>query len=95
MKYYCIDNDETLEDALGIPKKFIGRGEIMTDSERLDWLEKFINANGAILLHDGSMSGHGFSGLGLRPGCLDRTLRQAIDSCAGIEISLRVPEVKS
>lgn len=47
------------------------------DAARLDWLEAEINEHGAIHLHDGSKPyGHG---LGLRPGYMRRTLRQAID----------------
>lgn len=56
----------------------------MTDTERIDWLESYINENGAILLHDGSASNFGsYSGIGLRPGYVNRTLRQAIDDCGG------------
>ena len=55
----------------------------MTDTERLDWLEEFINREGAIMLHDGSKSDFGCAGLGLRPGWLRRHLREAIDSAAG------------
>ena len=51
----------------------------MTDTERLDWLEKFVNEHGGILLHDGNAKNFGFPGLGLRPGYLNRTLREAID----------------
>lgn len=47
------------------------------DAERIDWLESQINEHGAIHLHDGNHpAGHG---LGLRPGNLVRTLREAID----------------
>ena len=35
------------------------------------------------MLHDGSKSDFHCSGLGLRPGSLERTLREAIDQCAG------------
>lgn len=49
-----------------------------SDKERLDWLEKEANARGGILLHDGSENGR--RGLGLRPGALVRTLREAIDT---------------
>lgn len=46
------------------------------DAELLDWLESQINEHGAIHLHDGNNpNGHG---LGLRPGSLNRTLRDAI-----------------
>jgi hypothetical protein len=47
------------------------------DTARLDWLERRINEDGAIHLHDGKHP-HG-TGLGLRPGLMVRTLRQAID----------------
>lgn len=47
------------------------------DGRRLDWLESQINERGAIHLHDGSKPyGHG---LGLRPGNMKRSLRDAID----------------
>ena len=55
----------------------------MTDSQRIDWLESFINESGRIVLHDGDNSIKGYPGLGLRPGSLKRTLREAIDQCAG------------
>lgn len=50
------------------------------DGERLDALEIAANEPGGILLHDGSESGR--RGIGLRPGCANRTLREAIDSYA-------------
>ena len=53
------------------------------DKRRLDWLEWFINKHGAIMLHDGSKANFGESGLGLRPGNLVRTLREAIDEASG------------
>jgi hypothetical protein len=59
----------------------------MNDTERIDWLERFINKNGALVLHDGSKSNLPFSGIGLRPGTMNRTLRQAIDDCAGVKSS--------
>ena len=49
-----------------------------TDTERLDFLEEMANLPSGILLHDGSQGGR--LGLGLRPGNLRRTLREAIDS---------------
>lgn len=49
-----------------------------TDKERLDWLELMANQPGGLLLHDGSERGR--TGLGLRPGALARTLREAIDA---------------
>lgn len=51
----------------------------MTDSERIDALEAFINEHGALLLHDGCAKCNGHLGLGLRPGLLNRSLREAID----------------
>jgi hypothetical protein len=56
----------------------------MTDAERLDWLEDFINREGWIMLHDGSKSNFGCAGIGLRPGYMDRTLREAIDEASGV-----------
>ncbi len=57
----------------------------MNDEERIDWLEKYVNENGGLLLHDGSKSNFGFPGIGLRPGNLVRTLRKAIDDAAGVK----------
>jgi hypothetical protein len=54
----------------------------MTDTERIDWLERYINERGALLLHDGRYNGGPYYGLGLRPGRLVRDLREAIDQCA-------------
>lgn len=53
----------------------------ITDSDRLDWLERMANNNGGLLLHDGSETGR--TGLGLRPGSLRRSLRKAIDDAMG------------
>lgn len=55
----------------------------MNDSERLDWLERMANQKGGLLLHDGRESGR--LGLGLRPGTLNRSLREAIDESARFE----------
>jgi hypothetical protein len=49
-----------------------------TDAERIDYLERMANQPGGLLLHDGSERGR--TGLGLRPGTLVRTLREAIDN---------------
>jgi len=54
----------------------------MTDTEMLDWLERYVNENRALLLHVGDVDTKGFPGLGLRPGLLRRTLREAIAGCA-------------
>jgi hypothetical protein len=53
--------------------------EAKRDSVRLDALEEYVNANRALLLHTGDVETKGFNGLGLRPGHLVRTLRQALD----------------
>jgi hypothetical protein len=58
----------------------------MTDAERLDWLEEFITREGRIMLHDGHYIDFGCSGIGLRPGYVNRTLREAIDQSAGCEL---------
>ena len=58
------------------------RDELRKDKERLDWLETFVNRE-PLLLHGGNTQTHGYSGLGLRPGLLVRTLRQAIDGAMG------------
>jgi hypothetical protein len=57
------------------------RDEAVKDSTRLDCLEAMANELGGILLHDGSESGR--RGIGLRPGLLKRTLREAIDAALG------------
>lgn len=57
----------------------------VTDAERLDWLEKFVNEHGALVLHDGNQDTGRHYGLGLRPGMLVRTLRQAIDAAMGVK----------
>ena len=57
----------------------------MTDTDRIDFLENFINEHGAIVLHDGKSGVDGHLGIGLRPGLLNRSLREAIDSCAGVK----------
>ncbi len=54
----------------------------ISDSDRLDALEAFVNDNVAIVIHTGNWSDKyhtGMIGLGLRPGCLVRTLREALD----------------
>lgn len=55
--------------------------ELEVDVARIDWLDAQINEHGAIHLHDGAYS-HGH-GLGLRPGSMVRTLREAIDIAKG------------
>lgn len=52
--------------------------KLLDDAARLDWLERRANERGGLLLHDGSEQGR--TGLGLRPGFLNRTLREAIDT---------------
>jgi len=52
--------------------------QLVADRARLDWLEQAANEPGGLLLHDGSETGRG--GLGLRPGTLRRTLREAIET---------------
>lgn len=59
----------------------VERGELerlRADARRLDALEKLANQPGGVLLHDGSETGR--TGLGLRPGRLVRSLRDAIDA---------------
>ena len=55
--------------------------EAQQDARRIDWLETTINERGEIHLHDGNHP-RGV-GIGLRPGCGDRTLREAIDAATG------------
>lgn len=50
---------------------------VKSDTARIEWLEKMANRPGGLLLHDGSETGR--TGLGLRPGRLVRSLRDAID----------------
>lgn len=59
------------------------RRDAAQDKARLDWLEHMANKSGGLLLHDGSEKGR--CGLGLRPGFLSRTLREAIDDSAGFD----------
>lgn len=83
-KFYDLDDNEVSLDRLcaKVPAWAASRIRHLTkDSDRLDWLEKMANQKGGILLHDGSETGR--TGLGLRPGYLNRTLRQAIDSANG------------
>lgn len=54
----------------------------MSDSQMIDWLEAQVNEHGAILLHDGNSNPHHLLGLGLRPGYVKRTLREAISQSA-------------
>jgi hypothetical protein len=58
---------------------------INQDSVRLDWLEIMANKKGGLLLHDGSERNR--VGLGLRPGNLVRTLREAIDTSCGLKLT--------
>lgn len=60
----------------------------VTDTERLNMLELWANRTGGIHLHDGSHKG--CLGIGLRPGNMVRTLREAIDQCAEINRVNRV-----
>jgi hypothetical protein len=55
----------------------------ITDSDRIDCLERMANEPGGLLLHDGTEKGR--RGLGLRPGRLVRTLREAIDDAIRAE----------
>jgi len=80
-KFYDIDENEVSLDWLCTiaPAWAANRIRVLTkDSDRIDWLERAANQKGGILLHDGSETGR--NGLGLRPGHLERTLRQAIDA---------------
>ena len=52
----------------------------LQDGRRIDWLEDRANLPGGLLLHKNEETGR--TGLGLRPGSLRRTLRQAIDSAS-------------
>ena len=54
--------------------------EYSREVRRLNWLEEMANKEGGILLHDGSEVGR--LGLGLRPGSVNRTLREAIDDAS-------------
>lgn len=64
-----------------------------TDAERIDYLERMANEPGGLLLHDGSESGR--TGLGLRPGTLVRTLREAIDNGLRHERGIEAPRLMS
>jgi hypothetical protein len=72
--------------AIAVPREMKGRSILpreMTDTERLDYIEWFVNQNESLMIHTGQASGFSGCGLGLRPGALNRTLRQAIDQCSG------------
>lgn len=55
-----------------------------SDAELLDALESFVNASGALVIHDGTSwpdrNMIGIPGLGLRPGNLVRSLRDALEN---------------
>jgi hypothetical protein len=53
---------------------------MITDTERIDALETFVEEHGAVVLHTGATNCHGMLGLGLRPGYLVRSLRKALDT---------------
>ncbi|OZI61594.1 hypothetical protein [Bordetella genomosp. 11] len=73
---YACDTAE--EHVIAAGRALLARFAPTQDAERIDWLESQINEHGAIHLHDGNHpAGHG---LGLRPGNLVRTLREAIDA---------------
>lgn len=57
--------------------------KVMTDAEMIDWLESYVNAHKALVLHIGNQDVGKYSGLGIRPGSAQRTLREAITQCAG------------
>lgn len=55
----------------------------MTDKQRLDFLEQFVNEHGELLLHRRILPlGDKFRGI-LGLGIAHRTLREAVDQCAG------------
>lgn len=57
-----------------------------TDTERLDWLERQANQPDGLHLHNGNPKpSNDCRGIGLRPGSLVRTLREAIDQCMGFD----------
>ncbi len=49
------------------------------DTARIDGLEAFVNRQGALVIHTGEADCGEHCGLGLRPGHLRRTLREALD----------------
>ena len=55
----------------------------MTDSDRINWLEKMARKPGGILLHDGTEKGR--FGLGLWPGSIPYSLRHLIDFAASVD----------
>ncbi len=71
-------------DALGrqLRERTEERDALRKDAARLDALEAFVNANEALVIHTGNWSDKyhaGMMGLGLRPGALVQTLREALD----------------
>ncbi len=62
------------------------------DTGRLNALEAFVNRQGALLIHTGDADCGQHLGLGLRPGTVRRTLREALDQMiARSEAALRAP----
>ncbi len=62
---------------------------MLSDTEIVDWLEREANAPGGLLLHDGSETGR--RGIGLRPGNLNRTLRQAVSDAVSGDVTVPEP----
>ena len=72
--------DDRQRHHLGLAGETSGeREKAMTDTERLDALENFVKAEGALLLHDGSGKSP-YYGLAFDGPVIMRTLREAIDS---------------
>lgn len=78
---YCLDKKPSFEIALVREVEAHHAAALLRnpgDTDRIDWLAAQIDAEGEIHLHNGRLPfGHG---LGLRPGKLVRTLREAIDT---------------
>jgi hypothetical protein len=62
----------------------------MTDTERLDWLEQFVQREGSLLIHTGE-NPHHLCGLGISP-YAERDLRKAIDGCQPAVTTTLLPE---
>ena len=56
----------------------------MTDTQRINWLIDLVNKEGGLVLHNGDFGGSKYAGLAFGQR-FRRTLREAIDQCAGVD----------
>ena len=77
--------DYYTDNASFVIRRFLLHSGESADARRLDCLEAMANTSNGILLHDGGQFGR--DGLGLRPGNMKRTLREAIDAAMQSEVT--------